>query len=286
MRNLYSQFMMKAPGRDAMARRLTGGAPLQPASVSAAPSAFYRNVGAPSGQMNRRDPYVLGMDGGLAGLATHRGLARLEGFGALSGDPAVELVPGVNFRFDIDKKDFITGRPIHQEGIRKLGLSWTPVTPGQVTAVRNKLSELTNSTEQGATTAAALVADGADLAAQVGNVGEAVEWEAVGLGARGEVDIFGKVLRNTVESNRLNAMRRLKAWMDAVIAIPVPEMTYTPGGAGTPGANVQSAAAAAARAKAEQDRLAAQGPSKMPLYVGGALIAALGIVVVLKKRKG
>lgn len=295
MRNLNDLFSMQPPTRDAMAQRLRGGPRLQRTQRSSAPTAFYA-LSPTTRSTLQQNSYTLGtgMGGkGLGGLAgAFAAKARSLGLGNFSGDPAIELVPGVNFKFPLDKLDFVApGRPIHQEGIRKLGLQWTPVPLGVITAARNKLAALENSTEEGAATAAALKADGQDKALKVFNVGEAVEFEAFAFGARGEVDIFGKVIRNDVERNRLNAMRELAAWLNYVAAVPVPKVEYVPGAEGTPGAvmtaaqraKAQAAAAAAAAAAA---RKASQGSTNTMLYVGGALAVGLLAVVVIKKRKG
>lgn len=225
--NLYQKLGMKPPTRNVLGDRLLGskaqytGVAVPVRRTDAAQ--MWRSTDVVHGSPNIKLPYPLGADNGLSGL---------RGFGAFgAGDPATELVPGVSFMFDIDKKDFITGRPIHQEGIRKLGLSWTPVTPQYVQSVAKKLQDLRAAGSAGETLADTLVGDGAALAKKVGQVGEAVEWEAFGLGARGEVDIFGKVIRNTVEKNRLDAMKELKAWMAYVIGVPIPQDTassYTP----------------------------------------------------------
>jgi len=275
MKNLYHQFSMQPPAREELGRRLTGGSPLARTAVSKAPVDFYRRLGMPTNNVLAPASYSLD-SGSVSGLAHG-----LRGLGAFSGDPAVELVPGVNFGFDLDKRDFIApGRPIHQEGIRKLNLSWKPVPANLVTEVRNKLAALANSTDEGRALGKQLVADGQDKATQIHERGEKVEWEAAFLGARGEVDVFGKVLRNDVEASRLNAMRELEAWMRYVVTVPVPELVYTPGGAGTPGEIALRKALAA-----KQGGYVPPPASKMPLLIGGAAVAMFFGIVVLKKLK-
>ena len=297
MTNITQKFSMKPPARGALANRLLGGsAPYSgvavPVRVPNAPN-FFRATDVVRSSPTVRTPYVLGANNGLAGL----GRLALGALGA--ADPATSLVTGVSFRYDIDKKDFITGRPIHQEGIRKLGLSWTPVTPNYVQSVDTKLKTLRASGVAGETLADTLTADGAALAQKVGNVGEAVEFEALFLGARGEVDIFGKVIRNEVEKNRLNAMKELKGWMAYVLSVPVPAegSGYTPpaGGGGTtpgytPGTFGPNTANTTGRGVQTTGSTTGSTAGSMqkapgPDYVMYGAIAAAGVVGLLVLRK-
>ena len=190
MSNLYNQFVMKGPSKNALAQRLLG-APgpttgvAVPVRKSVAVRDFYNRMQRPH-SVPGGNPYYMGSNGGL------NGLSGLLGLGAV--DANVGLVEGVNFKHDIDKKDFINDRPIHKIGVQKLGLRWDAVTPAQVTAVGNKLADMRSTSETGAAIAADLVSRGNDLAQQIGIVGEDVAWEAPLLGARGEVDVFGKAI--------------------------------------------------------------------------------------------
>jgi hypothetical protein len=290
MRNLTQKFSMKPPSKTALANRLLGAAApysgvTVPVRTPNAPS-FFRTNDVVHSSPTVQTPYVLGDNDGFAGF----GRLALGSFGAV--DPALGLVTGVSFRFDIDKKDFVTGRPIHQEGIRKLGLSWTPVTPNFVQNVDKKLSELRASGPEGETLADTLVGEGAKYAQKVGNVGEGVEFEALFLGARGEVDLFGKVIRKDVEENRLNAMKELKGWMANVLAAPIPAstVTYQPPTGGTPGYRPDSFGPTGGGRQNASGAGAGAGAGAMqkapgPDFVMYGAIAAAGVVGLLVLRK-
>lgn len=278
MKNLYDMFSMRPPNRAALARRLMGDLTAAPASGvavrvsrSAAPNAFFRRVGMPMSNAIAPHTYPLGANGGLAGL---------RGIGALgAGDPALLLVPGVYFKFTLDKQDFITGRAIHQIGLKKLGLVWVPVDPGFVQKVTVKMNELANAGFD----MDSLAAEGNRLTNKVFSVGEGTDIEAVLLGARGEVDIFGTVISNTVEKNRLNAMRELKGWLNYVLTIPTPASGgYIP--PGSAGGYVPLNTGKGAGKDVQAPAVKPSGPP-IPLILGGIAAAGVLALVIAKRAK-
>jgi hypothetical protein len=307
--NLYQMYSMKPPSKTAMADRLTGarsrttGVAVPVAKSSATKRFFVRDNEVPTSLPNIRTPYPLGTQGGLAGLGM---------LGALSGPPLG--AGGIEFTFDLDRADFF-GRSYHQQGLKKLKLFWAPPDSGLVSEADKKLNLLRASGSRGSSIAAALIQEGQRRADRIHAVGEKVAFEAPLLGARGEVDVFGKVINDQPERQRIEAMEDLKQWLETVVATPVPEkVTSSPGsGSATSGSATSGSATSggtttgdptmdaliAAQTRKDQEgntppplRLYKITPTaeatpfyKNPMVLGiaGVLVVGIGIIAMRKK---
>lgn len=247
--------------------------------------------------------------GGLAAwwlLRPKETVIQLQGFGAY------ELFPSapIRFQFDLDEKDFY-GREFHQRGLSRLQLAYTPAKREDTDAANAKLMRLLELGEQGSPGAKKkyddLVVEGTNLTKRIYDVGEGTAWEAVGLGARGEVDIMGKVIKNGVERARIEAMSNLRNWVKSVAALDLSQyqrqVQDLKDAAATQAAIEKDAAIAAQRRSDEINALiskkAASGMTKnaatasgtgssngkkIALAVGG-LVVLLGIGIAVSKRK-
>ncbi len=273
MKNLYAQYKMSPPDQKQLAARLMGGKGVTSGVAVAVPFSnahadFYRKVGMPMNNVLAPNTYSLGVHGGLAGL---RGIGSF-GTVPVKGAIGAPLVPGVNFWAEIDRQDFISGRQLHQLGVKALKLSWTPVTPAEVTAVESRLNQL----KEAGVDVDSLLLEGQRLTKLVYDTGEGKSWETPFLGARGEIGVTDQP-----EKERLHSMAQLKGWMSAIMAIEPPK----DGGyvlPGQPGGFVQG------------PKTVAGGPApvakpglldgNLPLIAGGVVAAGLLLVIIAKKR--
>jgi len=243
--------------------------------------------------------------GGLAAwwlLRPKETVIQLQGFGAY------ELFPSapIRFGFDLDEKDYY-GRDFHQNGVRRLLLSYIPAKRSETDAANAKLAKLLELSEQGSTNAKKkyddLVVEGNNLTKRIYDVGQGTEWEAVGLGARGEVSITGKVIRNGVEKARLEAMNKLQDWVRSVMNLDLSpyqrQVQDLKDAAATQAAIEKDAAIAAQRRSDEINALiskkAATGMTKSAAtasssnapkiaLIAGGIVVLLGLGLVIAKK--
>lgn len=198
------------------------------------------------------------------------------------------------FKFKLDELDFY-GRDYNLKGIAKLKLSYQPAsraTTDKANANVIKLQAIARAVPAVAEILETWTREGEALTQKIFDVGEGTEFEAVALGARGEVDIFGKVIRNQTESNRIQAFNQLKSWITKIANFNVAPYQEQ--------ADMAKASEAAAAAQFEQaltqgspvgstqNALAVANKSDNTfLYVGGgvALLSLLGLGIYLSKRK-
>jgi hypothetical protein len=301
MTNVYNRFVPRAPDARTLGSRLLGDprgvmqkVPVTKPNVPA----LFRNSYAARSSISQNQPY------GLV-TATSRGLAGLGGFGAFSGGPPLGA-GGITFGFDLDRADFF-GRVAHQNGLRKLKLSWTPPDGALVAAADRVLGALQSSNTNGQRLRTTLIADGQRLADRIYEVGEKTAWESPFLGARGEVDIFGKVLNDQPERQRIEAMEDLKDWLERVAAtnlaqyarVTVPNPSTTPGsglqsenqgsaygggGSTTPTGGSSMADRLAPLLNSQPMPSAAPTSSKLPYIIGGVALVGVGAFLFLRKK--
>lgn len=301
MNNLYSKFKIAPPAKPAMAQGLLRAGIKTPPVTKPAPLIFFEKAAKARGDINPMGPgYTLGAQGGaLAGFGAFRGLG-----GVPSG-----IAPEIEFVFDLDKQDFFGERPTWLQGVQRLKLTYSPASRGTANLAAQKLARLANGPPAAQALRDDLIAEGRRLTTLIYDVGEKTAWESPLLNARGEVDIFGKVIRDEPEKSRIGAMVQLKNWMgnianmdiEGVMAVGpgntpaggatgsqygagrgyvAPNPLWSSGGGGqafAPGAGMPGAGTVSS----------SQGPGMgtMLAVVGGVAVLGIGAVWFFKKRK-